>query len=80
MSIRSRLESVYPDYQLVTYARISNSILSECPDCGEKELVLEHKHYPEADSFVECKSCGSRFDFKTEHNMWIKKREESKSN
>lgn len=76
MTIKSRLEKVYPDYELVTYSKMSKSILSDCPECGKDRLELEHKHYPDPDSWVECMACGSKFDFRVDTNMWIKKREE----
>lgn len=79
MSIRDRLEKVYPDHHLVTYSQLSSSLLSECPECGEKELEQEHDYYPENDSYIECKACGTEFDFKTENPMWIKKRDQSKT-
>jgi hypothetical protein len=80
MSIKDRLEKVYPDHHLVTYSQLSNSLHSECPECGRKELEQEHQYYPEIDSYIECKGCGAEFDFKYENAMWIKKREESKGN
>jgi transcription elongation factor Elf1 len=80
MSIKDRLEDVYPDHELARYSQIDSSILSKCPECGEKELEQEHEYYPENDSYVECKACGAEFDFKYENAMWIKKRSESKGN
>jgi len=80
MSINNRLEAVYPNHDLVTYSKLSKSIMSECPECEEKKMEVQHQYYPNPDSWVECMACGSEFDFKTETSMWIKKREESKGN
>jgi transcription elongation factor Elf1 len=76
MGIKSRLDQVYPKYDLVSYSRLSGSIRSECPECGEEELEVKQQYYPEADSWVECLACGSSFDFRVETSMWIKRREE----
>lgn len=80
MSIKSRLESVYPGYDLVSYSSLSGSVLSSCPECGEDCVEKMDEYYPDPDSWIECLNCGSRFDFRYEENLWIKKREESIDN
>lgn len=77
MTISDRLEAVYPDYKLISYSRMSQNVISDCPECGEDRLEKQDQYYPEPDSWIECMACGCKFDFKTEFNMWVKKREQS---
>lgn len=74
MSIKDRLDQVYSDYVHVSYSELSDSVRSECLECGKQCLEKRRSFYPEVDAWVECLSCGAKFDFRIETEMWIKKR------